>query len=238
MADTFSWTCPYCNRPTTVTGSDCQEFDSTLYIDSADGKRHLAGIFIVCPNKECKHLTISLSMYKTELNAGNRRIITDKLKTWSLMPSSKAKAFPSYIPKPIIQDYEEACAILDGSAKASATLSRRCLQGMIRDYWNVKRPENYKGLWRLKEEIETIEEKVEPETWAAIDGVRKIGNIGAHMEEDINVIVEVDPDEADKLIWLIEVLIKDWYINRYERQAKLAEIKALADAKSKPTAKN
>jgi hypothetical protein len=30
----------------------------------------------------------------------------------------------------------------------------------------------------------------------AIDHVRKIGNIGAHMEADINVIVEVEPKEA------------------------------------------
>lgn len=230
MADTFSWTCPYCNRPTTITDNDSQAFSTTSYTESSDGKPYLSGIFIVCPNTECKRLTISLSMYKTEIIRGNRQA-TGKLKTWSLMPPSKAKAFPPYVPKPIIEDYEQACLILDGSPKASATLSRRCLQGMIRNYWGIKRPENHKSPWRLKEEIEAIEDKVEPETWAAIDGVRKIGNIGAHMEEDINVIVDVDPEEADKLIWLIEVLIKDWYINKHERQAKLAEIKAAASSK-------
>jgi Domain of unknown function (DUF4145) len=30
-----------------------------------------------------------------------------------------------------------------------------------------------------------LEEKVDPQTWDAIDSVRKIGNIGAHMEADI-----------------------------------------------------
>jgi hypothetical protein len=40
----------------------------------------------------------------------------------------------------------------------------------------------------------------------AIDIVRNIGNIGAHMEADINVIVDVDPDEAQTLIELIETL--------------------------------
>ena len=36
--------------------------------------------------------------------------------------------------------------------------------------------------------------------------VRKVGNIGAHMEKDINVIVDVDPDEAQHLIGLITFL--------------------------------
>ena len=36
------------------------------------------------------------------------------------------------IPIPqLMDDYEEACAIVNLSPKASATLSRRCLQGMI-----------------------------------------------------------------------------------------------------------
>lgn len=104
---------------------------------------------------------------------------------------------------------------------------------MIRDFWEIKRPQDHKGLWSLKEEIEAIKDKVETETWDAIDSVREIGNIGAHMGEDINMIVEVDPQEADKLVWLIEVLIKDWYINKHERQARLKEIKSDADSKKK-----
>ena len=67
---------------------------------------------------------------------------------------------------------------------------------------------------RLIDEIEAIEDKVDPLTWKAIDAVRSVGNIGAHMEKDINVIVDVDPDEAAQLISLIEILIKDWYITR------------------------
>jgi len=34
---------------------------------------------------------------------------------------------------------------------------------------------------------------MEPELFEAIHGVRKVGNIGAHMEADTNVIVDVDP---------------------------------------------
>jgi len=58
-----------------------------------------------------------------------------------------------------------------------------------------------------------------------------VGNIGAHMEEDINLIVDVDPNEAELLIGLIETLIRDWYVSREERKARLLQIKQVADQK-------
>ncbi|WP_260997717.1 DUF4145 domain-containing protein [Thalassolituus hydrocarboniclasticus] len=157
---------------------------------------------------------------------------------WSMKPSSLAKQFPTYIPQAVIDNYEEACLIRDLSPKASATLSRRCLQGIIRDFWGCK-----KG--RLVDEINSIQDKVDPITWQAIDSVRSIGNIGAHMEKDINLIIDVEPAEAQLLIGLIEILIKDWYVAKHERQKHLESIigvaKQKADEKSKnsmqPTAK-
>lgn len=38
------------------------------------------------------------------------------------------------------------------------------------------------------------------------------------MEKDINLIVNIEPDEAYKLIKLVEHLIDDWYIKRYETE--------------------
>lgn len=54
--------------------------------------------------------------------------------------------------------------------------------------------------------------------WRVIDGVRRIGNIGAHMEKDINLIVDIEPYEAKKLIDLIELLLEQCYINRHEQE--------------------
>lgn len=149
----------------------------------------------------------------------------EHLQSFSLIPRSAARSYPDYVPQPIRDDYEEACLIRDLSPKASATLSRRCLQGMIRDFFGVSKA-------RLIDEIEAIRDKTDTATWEAIDAVRKIGNIGAHMEKDINVIVDVDPDEAQILIELVETLIKDWYIARHERQERLKAIKRISDAKS------
>jgi hypothetical protein len=58
-----------------------------------------------------------------------------------------------------------------------------------------------------------------------------VGNIGAHMEKDVNVIIDIDPGEADLLIRLIEDLFHDWYVVRHEQEQRLADIKALAQSK-------
>jgi hypothetical protein len=163
-------------------------------------------------------------MYEYKPNTRGPDRTGPPLERWNLIPPSSAKVFPDYIPQPIRDDYVEACKIRDLSPKASATLSRRCLQGMIRNFWKIS-----KG--RLIDEIDAIKDKVDADTWLAIDAVRKIGNIGAHMEKDINVIVDVEPEEAQMLIGLIELLTKDWYITRYQRQERLKALVELRDEK-------
>ena len=182
--------------------------------------------FIVCPNPQCKKYTLDVRLYQSEYDsARGEEVLGEMLKRWRLVPPSNAKVFPDYIPKPLIDDYTEACLIKENSPKASATLARRCLQGIIRDYWGVKPG-------RLVDEIEAIKDKTDHLTWEAIDAVRKVGNIGAHMEKDINLIVEVEPNEAELLINLIETLFTDWYINRDERKKRLQSIVAIGTKKS------
>ena len=101
---------------------------------------------------------------------------------------------------------------------------------MIRDFWGVTKA-------RLIDEIEAVRDKVDPLTWNAIDAVRSVGNIGAHMGKDINVIIDVDPDEAAQLIGLIELLMTDWYINRHEKEERLKALVNLANAKKSATSK-
>ncbi len=96
---------------------------------------------------------------------------------------------------------------------------------MIRNFWGVTKS-------TLAAEIEGIKDNVDPKTWQAIDGVRKIGNIGAHMEKDVDIIIDVEPEEAEKLIWLIETLIQEWYIARFEREKRLTELHEMVTAKT------
>ena len=53
-------------------------------------------------------------------------------------PPASAMFLPDYIPAAIRQDYLEAVKIVGLSPKASATLARRYLQGMIHDFWDIK----------------------------------------------------------------------------------------------------
>lgn len=89
---------------------------------------------------------------------------------------------------------------------------------MIRDFWDVK------GKRTLSDEIHAIKDKVDPTIWDAIDTVRELGNIGAHMEKDTNVILDVKPNEAQALINLIEMLFEEWYVNRHERKKRAAAV--------------
>jgi len=167
---------------------------------------------------------LTAGLYESTETAREERLLT-KLETWNLIPNSKAKTFPTYIPQAILDDYRESCLIRDLSPKASATLARRCLQGILRDFWKVK-------AGRLVDEIEQIKDKVDTVTWSAIEAVRKIGNIGAHMEKEIDVIVDVDQDEAELLIGLVETLLREWYIAREERKRRMDAIVAAASAKT------
>ena len=219
----FNWTCPYCDKKTIINDDSYSEGEDSLTIENAEGYRLLRNEWIVCPNEECKQITLTASLYEYTIQYGNG-YKGGILKTWKLLPGSYAKTFPEYIPTALKNDYEESSAILDLSPKASATLSRRCLQGIIRDFWKVSKP-------RLIDEINAIEDKVDPLTWKSIDAVRKVGNIGAHMEKDINLIIDVDPQEARLLLELIELLFEEWYIHKHERELKLNAIVKLAETK-------
>jgi len=210
----------------TITNSN-YSFDTHIFNKgNKEGDLGIGTRVIVCPNEECKEYVITALLWRAYYDHGRLDIGGDPLFTWNLKPQSKAKTYPSYIPKPIIDDYNEACLIQNLSPKASATLSRRCLQGIIRDFWGMS-----KG--RLIDEINELKGKTDSTTWKAIDAVRGVGNIGAHMERDINIIVEVEPHEADLLIGLIEILLKDWYIVRHEREEHLKGIVEVAQEKQR-----
>lgn len=146
-------------------------------------------------------------------------------KTVHIFPESTAIQFPEYVPPAIRGDYEEAYSIITKSPKASATLARRCLQGMIRDFWNIHEK-------NLNAEITSLQPHIPAAQWKAIDAVRRVGNIGAHMEHDVNLIVDVSPDEARALLSLIELLVDKWYVDRHDNELLYKKITAIGNEKS------
>lgn len=216
------WICPHCDHAAFIAeGQNVRSGTVTSTMDSGDGHWVTQITYIACPNPACKLTTISLSFGNGSENAASGYVNwRGQRKFMRLRPPTYARPMPDYVPEAIREDYREACAILDLSPKAAATLARRALQGLVRGFHGVSKA-------TLAQEIEAIRDRIDPLVWQAIDAVRGVGNIGAHMEKDINVIVDVEPDEAVRLVRLIELLVKEWYVARHNREQELAAIVAL-----------
>ena len=229
-----NWKCPYCGHAQVLHGD---RVDDQWHHQDIKGWKH-AGIHpivgisaIVCANSECRELTLNAMLGSS--NPSRDDVVEGPYKTWTLLPPSSARPQPDYIPKAIRDDYYEACTICELSPKASATVIRRCLQGMIRDFCGISKNRLVDEINELRDQVHSGKAPpgVQPDTLAAIDQVREIGNIGAHMEADTNVIVDVDPEEAQILIDLVELLFEDWYVARNDRTKHLAKIRSIAEEK-------
>src|SRR5262249_31242196 len=219
-----NWKCPYCGHAQVLSNARMQDQWNRQHVRGWKKGVPTVGIdSIVCANQECRELSLRVVLGPVKKDS-EEPVRVEKF--WTLLPSSSAKPQPDYIPKPIRDDYSEACAIRDLSPKASATLARRCLQGMIRDFCGIRKD-------RLIDEIKELRERVDKrsapkgvthESVDAIDHVRSIGNVGAHREKDVILISDIEPGEAQALIELIEMLFDEWYVARKQREERLAKV--------------
>jgi hypothetical protein len=230
----MSWTCPYCSRIQLLTTGNYKADFRKLYIGQTKyGDVGMSTTAIRCLNTQCNEVTLTARFTLLREITNERYAEGEVISAYQLKPESAARLFPEYISTALRQDYIEARRIACLSPKASAALARRCLQGIIRDFCGIARG-------TLDAEIRALEaaldegkapQGVTPESIEATDHVRKIGNIGAHMEKDINLIIEIDEDEANELIGLIELLFEEWYIARNSRTERLTKIKQIREAK-------
>lgn len=206
-----SFTCLFCNHTFPLIPSTYYETENAFHTPVRTGylpdNTYSFNVRMYkCPN--CKTITSVADYTGTKMPQ----------KSVSIFPVSVAKQFPPYIPEAVRQDYEEACSIVKLSPKSSATLSRRCLQGMIRDFQGIT------GKKRLVDEIDALQDKVPAAQWKILNSIRRLGNIGAHPEANINLIIDIEPEDAQKLISVIELLIRQWYIERHEQEQLYTDI--------------
>ncbi|ODM77879.1 hypothetical protein A6X20_18865 [Bradyrhizobium elkanii] len=144
---------------------------------------------------------------------------------------------PAQVPTPIARDYVEACNVLPISPKASAALSRRCLQNMLR-------AAGYKDK-DLAREIDTLLAEPDPKKALpqrlreTIDAIRNFGNFSAHPIDDKTTlqIIDVEPHEAEWCLEVIEELFEHFYVGPALAAAKKAALNAKLAAGGKPPAK-
>jgi Domain of unknown function (DUF4145) len=145
---------------------------------------------------------------------------------------------PPEVPEHIARDYIEACRVLPFSAKASAALSRRCLQTILHE-------QGYKAR-DLAKEIDLLLNEADPQKTIpeslrlTVDTIRNFGNFSAHPVTDLTTlqIIDVEPEEGEWCLETVEEMFRHFYV----RPAQAKERKAVLDAKlaaaGKPASKS
>ena len=235
----MNFVCPHCGVAQAVTERAFSDIQGAAYVghfhemEKADNASclYLNGRAIRCANDVCERISVDvrLGLGRTHTHGTNYIEDSDFL-ALQLYPGSTGKPFPEGVPDAMLEDYNEAWSVIELSPKSAATLARRCLQAMIRDFCGIRERTLYQEIQKLEDRLKSDElpKGVEPETVAAMKVVKDKGNIGAHMTEIDGAIVNVDPGEAEQMLGLIEMLFTDWYVARHKRLERLAAIEAMA----------
>ena len=152
-----------------------------------------------CPECHKFLVVIRRGQYYEQYDSNSRELTPDSI-TPIFPPPSNGHSIAPEIPEPYRNDFGEAVAIVDLSPKASAAISRRILQQILRDELKITHK-------TLDQEINEFIEKANVPTHLinAVDAVRQIGNFAAHPIKDKNTgeVLSVEPGEAE---WLLDVL--------------------------------
>jgi hypothetical protein len=161
-----------------------------------------------CP--ACKRMNLFLVNGQRAYSQNTGWVIVKVISAIPIRPiGSSRPPCPPEVPSQIASDYSEACLVLPVSPKASAALSRRCLQTLLRDAAKVKHG-------NLADEIqEAIDSKQLPSHIVqVIDAIRQIGNFAAHPMKSKNTgeILPVEPQEAEWNLDVLESLFDFYYV--------------------------
>lgn len=166
-----------------------------------------------CPS--CNRLILWLGQ---ALHSGTEGSVSTRL----VYPKASGRPpVPSEVPDEFSEDYVEACLVLSDSPKASAALSRRCLQHILRDKAMVKHG-------NLASEIQEVisGNTLPPAISELLDLVRQVGNFAAHPNRGTQTgeIVPVEPHEAEWCLEVIELLFEFYFVLPEQSERRLAAI--------------
>lgn len=183
-----------------------------------------------CPSPACKKDILYLVNGTWMKNQHGQKIQFSLIKSSLLIrPKVGARSpLPPEVPTLFSEDYLEACIVLPDSPKASAALSRRCLQFLLREKAGVKPGD-------LAKEIQQVIDSKQLPSYLLdnIDAIRNIGNFAAHplKSQSTGEIVPVETGEAEWNLDVLEMLF-DFYFVQPERskQKRDALDKKLTDS--------
>lgn len=232
----MAWICPHCGTTATLQPVDMASGAEGLLIKTAPDNEGMLIRWhaIRCPSKTCGKYVLDVWSCFADAAKESWGRAAPKTSGWDRPVGIGHVRFEprvgvplsSYAAAVVVADYNEACLIKDLSPKAAATLCRRALQGMVRDYWGISKA-------TLAAELAAIKDRCDPALFEALMGLKAVGNIGAHPERDINVIIDVEEGEVESLLELIRILDREWYVGRARRAESLAAVASLG-VKSAP----
>lgn len=189
-------------------------------------------IYDSCPN--CEKNVVYYSFCKFKMTQYGYSHIEDVISEKLIFPNKSKFEFIDYISNKYLEDYEEALKVLSASPKASAALSRRLLQLLLRDEYKVE-----KG--SLSKEIDSFIKLpgIPSHITDAVDAIRNLGNLAAHPTKDKSTgeIVSVEPGEAEWLIDVIEALFDFTFVQPRKLEERRKEINAKLKKIGKPEMK-
>lgn len=136
------------------------------------------------------------------------------------------------VPEEFATDYGEACLVLTDSPKASAALSRRCLQNLLREHFNIRDRD-------LSAEIDQVLPKLPSHISEAVDAIRNLGNFAAHPLKSTSSaeIMDVEPGEAEWCLDVLEALFDFCFVQPAILKAKKDALNSKLKEAGKPPAK-
>jgi hypothetical protein len=155
---------------------------------------------------------------------------------YRVWPKGSARPpLPKEVPASFAVDYNEACLVLADSPKASAALSRRCLQRLLREKAGVT-PK------KLHEEIDEVVQSGKLPTYiteSLLDAVRHCGNLAAHPELNASTgeIIEVEAGEADWCLDILDTLFDFYFVQPAKIAERTVRLQNKLDAKKSPAKK-
>lgn len=180
--------------------------------------------FQTCPG--CEKSIISLSAYKNGYYSANFLAFPKGI---ARMPLSD-----DVDDERVKGDYLEAALVLSDSPKASAALSRRCLQHVLREKAGVKKGD-------LSNEIQQLLDgnSLPSDIAENLDAIRNIGNFAAHPMKSTNTgeILDVEPHEAEWNLEVLEQLIDYYFVRPAISKKKRAALNEKLSEAGKPPLK-
>ncbi len=141
---------------------------------------------------------------------------------------------PAEVVSPFRDDFREACAVLTLSPKASAALSRRCLQAILREKAKATKKD-------LADQIDEVVNAGGIPSYIAeqLHAVRNIGNFAAHpiKSTSTSIIVDVEPGEAEWNLDVIESLFDFYFVQPAITAKRKTELNLKLKAAGKPELK-